>query len=49
MRAYWLVRCLFVAVVIYSASLIRPVDGHLFINAGLGFLFGVFVVLAELW
>jgi uncharacterized protein YacL len=49
MRAYWLVRCLFVAVVIYSASLIQPVDGHLFINAGLGMLFGVFVVLAELW
>ncbi len=49
MRAYWLVRCLFVAVVVYSATLIRPVDGHILINAALGLAFGVVAVLAELW
>jgi uncharacterized protein YacL len=49
MRAYWLVRCLFVAVVVYSATLIRPIDGHLLINGALGLAFGVVVVLAELW
>jgi uncharacterized protein YacL len=49
MRAYWLVRCLFVAVVAYSATAIGPIDGHLFVNASLGLTFGVIVVLAELW
>jgi uncharacterized protein YacL len=49
MRGYWLVRCLFVAVVVYTATLIRPIDGHLVINGALGLAFGVFVVLAELW
>ncbi|HEY6357148.1 MAG TPA: PIN domain-containing protein [Vicinamibacterales bacterium] len=49
MRAYWLVRCLFVAVVVYSATAIAPIDGHLFVNASLGLTFGVIVVLAELW
>jgi uncharacterized protein YacL len=49
MRAYWLVRGLFVAVVVYSATLIRPADDHLFINASLGLAFGVVVVCAEVW
>lgn len=49
MRAYWLVRCLVVVVVTYSATLIRPVDGHLLLNAALGMAFGIVVVLAELW
>jgi uncharacterized protein YacL len=49
MRAYWLVRCLFVAVVVYSATAIAPIDGHLLVNASLGLALGVVVVLGELW
>jgi hypothetical protein len=41
MHGYLLVRGVFVAVVTYLATLIRPIDGHIAINAGLGLAVGL--------
>jgi uncharacterized protein YacL len=48
MHGYLLVRGVFVAVVTYLATLIRPIDGHIAINAGLGLAVGLAIVLIEM-
>ncbi len=47
MRGFLLVRVLFVAVVVYAAALIGPIDGHPSINAGLGLVVALLIVVAE--
>jgi uncharacterized protein YacL len=42
------VRALFITLVTYLATLIRPIDGHIAINAGLGVAVGLGIVLVEM-
>ncbi len=42
-----LTRALFIAVVVYVATLLRPIEGHLFINLALGLGLALLVVAAE--
>jgi uncharacterized protein YacL len=47
MRGYLLVRAVFVGIVIYAATLIRPIDGPILLSASLGLLVGLLIVLTE--
>src|SRR5262245_32996606 len=47
MHGFLLVRAVFAAVVVYSAVLIRPIEGHGYLSAGLGFAFATLIVLVE--
>jgi uncharacterized protein YacL len=47
MRGITLLRGVFIAVVVYVATLIRPIDGHVAINLGLGLALALLIVVAE--
>src|SRR4030095_2469199 len=47
MRGITLLRLVFIAVVVYVATLIRPIDGHVAINLGLGLALALLIVVAE--
>jgi uncharacterized protein YacL len=47
MHGFLLVRGIFVAVVVYTATLIHPIDGTVYVNAGLGLAVALGIVLAE--
>jgi len=47
MHGYVLVRCAFVGAVIYASTLIKPIEGHMAFNVGLGFSVAVLIVLIE--
>jgi len=47
MRGFTLIRGVFIAVVVYVATLIRPIDGYLAINIGLGVALALVIVAAE--
>jgi uncharacterized protein YacL len=47
MRDFTLVRGVFIAVVVFVAALLPPIDGHLAINFALGFLLALVIVVAE--
>src|SRR5579871_3266021 len=48
MHGYVLVRIVFISIVTYLATLIRPIDGHIAINAALGVGVGLSIVLIEM-
>src|SRR5882757_5891829 len=47
MRGFTLIRGVFIAVVVYVATLIRPIDGYLAINIALGVALALVIVAAE--
>jgi uncharacterized protein YacL len=47
MHGYVLVRCVFVGAVVYAATLIHPIDGHMAFNIALGLSVAVLIVLIE--
>src|ERR1043165_7201476 len=47
MRGFTLVRGLFIVVVVYVATLIPPIEGHIWINMALGLALGLIAVAAE--
>ncbi len=47
MTGFWLTRGIFVGVVVYSSSVIRPIEGHPIISAALGLAVALLAVLAE--
>jgi uncharacterized protein YacL len=47
MNGFLAIRSIFIAVVVYSATVIRPVQGHVALSAGLGLAVALIIVLAE--
>jgi uncharacterized protein YacL len=47
-RGFIAVRAIFLAVVTYSATVVRPIDGHWAFSAGLGLVVALVIVLAEM-
>jgi uncharacterized protein YacL len=47
MSGFLVVRTIFVLVVVYAASVTRPIEGHAYISAGFGLLVALAIVVAE--
>ena len=47
MRAFTLTRAVFVAVVVYVATLLQPIGGHIVVNTALGLALALLIVMAE--
>jgi uncharacterized protein YacL len=47
MSGFLVIRAIFIAVVVYSATIIKPVEGHPALSAGLGLAVALVIVIAE--